>query len=108
MTYDCVVVGAGAAGVTASRDLTDAGVEHVVLERGEVGNTWATQRWDSFRLNTPGSINVLLGDIDPQEYHTRDETVNTRRIERFMHEYIGAARERDQVFGRLRVARYHE
>jgi putative flavoprotein involved in K+ transport len=75
MTYDCVVVGAGAAGVTASRELTVAGVEHVVLERGEVGNTWATQRWDSFRLNTPGSMNVLLGDLDPHEYHTRDQTV---------------------------------
>ena len=75
MIYDCVVVGAGAAGVTASRDLMNAGVEHVVLERGQVGNTWATQRWDSFRLNTPGSMNVLLGDIDPGEYHTRDETV---------------------------------
>jgi putative flavoprotein involved in K+ transport len=73
--YDCVVVGAGAAGVTASRRLAEAGVEHVVLERGEIGNTWARQRWDSFRLNTPGSMNVVLGDIDPQEYHTRDGTV---------------------------------
>ena len=34
MTYDCVVVGAGAAGVTTSRALADAGVDHLVLERG--------------------------------------------------------------------------
>ena len=59
MTYDCIVVGAGAAGVTASHALAEAGVEHLVLERGMVGNTWATQRWDAFRLNTPGSMNVL-------------------------------------------------
>ncbi|MFI5074197.1 MAG: FAD-binding protein [Actinomycetales bacterium] len=63
MIYDCVVVGAGAAGVTASHALAEAGVEHAVLERGVVGNTWATQRWDAFRLNTPGSMNVLLGAV---------------------------------------------
>jgi putative flavoprotein involved in K+ transport len=55
--------------------LADAGVEHVVLERGEIGHTWATQRWDSFRLNTPGSMNVLLGPVGPSEYSTRKETV---------------------------------
>jgi putative flavoprotein involved in K+ transport len=75
VTYDCVVVGAGAAGVSASAALTDAGVEHVVLERADIGNTWATQRWDAFRLNTPGSMNALLGDVGPEEYSTRDETV---------------------------------
>ena len=83
MTYDCIVVGAGAAGVTASHALAEAGVEHLVLERGMVGNTWATQRWDAFRLNTPGSMNVLLGAVGPHEYSTRDETVEllTRRAE---------------------------
>ena len=74
-TYDCVVVGAGAAGVTTSRALADSGVEHVVLERGEIGNSWATQRWDSFRLNTPGSMNAVLGDVGAAEYSSRDETV---------------------------------
>lgn len=75
MTYDCVIVGAGAAGITASRGLADAGVDHLVLERGDIGNTWSTQRWDSFRLNTPGSMNALLGDVGPADYSTKDETV---------------------------------
>jgi putative flavoprotein involved in K+ transport len=75
VTYDCVVVGAGAAGITTSRALAEAGVDHLVLERGEIGNTWSTQRWDSFRLNTPGSMNALLGDVGPAEYSTRDQTV---------------------------------
>jgi putative flavoprotein involved in K+ transport len=75
VTYDCVVVGAGAAGVTTSRALAEAGVEHVVLERADIGNTWATQRWDAFRLNTPGSMNSLLGDVGPGEYSSRHETV---------------------------------
>ena len=75
MRYDCAVVGAGAAGITTSRSLAEAGVDHVVLERGVIGNTWSTQRWDSFRLNTPGSMNAVLGDVGPLEYSTRDETV---------------------------------
>jgi putative flavoprotein involved in K+ transport len=50
---DCVVVGAGPAGLAVSAALADHGVEHVVLERDRVAETWRTQRWDSFRLNTP-------------------------------------------------------
>jgi putative flavoprotein involved in K+ transport len=53
----CVVVGAGAAGLATSRSLTDAGVEHLVLERHDVADTWRRQRWDSFTLNTPDWMN---------------------------------------------------
>jgi SAM-dependent methyltransferase len=49
-----VVVGAGAAGLSVSKALVAAGVEHEVLERAEVADTWRQQRWDSFRLNTRG------------------------------------------------------
>ena len=37
------------------------GVEHVVLERGEVANTWKTERWDSLRLLTPNWQTRLPG-----------------------------------------------
>ena len=47
-----VVVGAGQAGLATSRELTKAGVDHVVLERGRVAQTWRG-RWDSFCLVTP-------------------------------------------------------
>lgn len=57
---DTVVIGAGHAGLSASRALQLEGVEHVVLERGRVGETWRNQRWESFRLNTPGFINKLV------------------------------------------------
>ena len=30
-----------------------------MLERGEVGHTWRTQRWDSFTLNTPNWMRAL-------------------------------------------------
>jgi putative flavoprotein involved in K+ transport len=39
---DCVVVGGGPAGLAASAALTRRGVEHVILERGRVGQTWRT------------------------------------------------------------------
>jgi putative flavoprotein involved in K+ transport len=64
---DCVVVGAGPAGLATSLALTRRGVHHVVLERGRVGHTWRTQRWDSLRLNNPGWMNPMLG---PQPRHT--------------------------------------
>lgn len=73
---DCVVVGAGSAGIATSTALLEAGIEHVVLERGEVAHTWSTQRWDAFALNTPGSMNALLGAVAPGEYSTRQETVD--------------------------------
>jgi putative flavoprotein involved in K+ transport len=62
---DAVVVGAGHAGLGVSHELATAGVEHVVLERGRIGETWRSQRWDTFRLNTPRAMNRLPGDPDP-------------------------------------------
>jgi len=44
-TVDVAVVGAGQAGLSLSHELTTAGVEHLVLERGRVGQTWR-DRWD--------------------------------------------------------------
>ena len=61
---DAVVIGAGHAGLGASRELAAAGVEHVVLERGRIAETWRSQRWDSFRLNTPNWMNRLPGEDD--------------------------------------------
>ncbi len=70
---DCVVVGAGPAGLAASSALADREVDHVVLERGRVGQTWRTQRWDSLRLNNPGRFNLMLGPQPPDTYLTAAE-----------------------------------
>ncbi|HZD02164.1 MAG TPA: NAD(P)/FAD-dependent oxidoreductase [Actinomycetes bacterium] len=75
MLIDCAVVGAGPAGLATSAALSARGVEHVVLERGRVGESWRTQRWDSFRLNTPGWMNQLLGEQPPDSYATGVEVV---------------------------------
>jgi putative flavoprotein involved in K+ transport len=72
---DCVVVGAGPAGLSASAALADRGVDHIVLERRRVGETWRSQRWDSFRLNTPGWMNPVLGEQERDAYASRAEIV---------------------------------
>lgn len=50
---DVVVIGGGQAGLAMSRALGERGIEHVVLERGRVGERWRSERWDSLRLLTP-------------------------------------------------------
>jgi putative flavoprotein involved in K+ transport len=56
-----VVIGAGHAGLSASYYLSERSIDHVVLERGEVANSWRTQRWDSLRLLTPNWQSQLPG-----------------------------------------------
>jgi putative flavoprotein involved in K+ transport len=56
-----VVVGAGHAGLAMSRRLTERSIDHLVLERGEVANSWRTQRWPSLRLLTPNWQTRLPG-----------------------------------------------
>lgn len=61
-SVDTLVIGAGQAGLAVSRWLQKHEVTHAVLERGRVGETWRTQRWTSFHLNTPNAVNVLPDD----------------------------------------------
>ncbi|CAN7337794.1 flavin-containing monooxygenase [Mesorhizobium sp. LjNodule214] len=59
---DSVVVGAGSAGLGVSYFLKQQGLEHCVLERSRIGETWRMQRWDSFRLNSSNIRSILPGD----------------------------------------------
>jgi len=61
MRVTVVVVGAGQAGLAMSRHLALAGLDHVVLERGEVASSWRAERWDSLRLLTPNWMCRLPG-----------------------------------------------
>ena len=56
-----LIIGAGQAGLAMSRCLTQRSIDHVVLERGKVANSWRTERWDSLRLLTPNWQNRLPG-----------------------------------------------
>ena len=56
-----MVVGGGHSGLAVSHHLAAQGIDHVVLERGQVANSWRTQRWDSLRLLTPNWMTRLPG-----------------------------------------------
>jgi len=74
-----VIIGAGHAGLAMSRCLADRSIDHVVLERGEVANSWKTERWDSLRLLTPNWQSRLPGfgyeGDDPDGYRDMPQTV---------------------------------
>src|SRR5215207_7886042 len=95
---DVVVVGAGQAGLAVSRELTQAGVEHLVLEKGRVGQTWR-ERWDSFCLVTPNWFLQLphhpYDGGDPDGFMPRDEIV--AYLERYATEFEAPVREGIEV-----------
>ena len=75
---DVLVVGGGSAGLSVSHDLAGLGIDHVVLERGRIGQTWR-DRWDSFCLVTPNWSVRLPGGAyagdEPDGFMPRDEIV---------------------------------
>jgi putative flavoprotein involved in K+ transport len=79
-TTTTIVIGAGHAGLAMSRCLTERSIDHVVLERGEVANTWRTERWDSLRLLTPNWQARLPGYTysgdEPDGFRTVNEVVD--------------------------------
>ena len=74
-----VVVGAGHTGLAVSYLLSRRSIDHVVLERGEVANTWRTERWEALRLLTPNWQTRLPGFAydgdDPHGFMTMPEIV---------------------------------
>src|SRR5947209_18117076 len=76
---DVVVVGAGHTGLAASHFLSQQSIDHVVLERGDVANSWRRERWDSLRLLTPNWLGRLPGyryeGADPDGFMTMSEVV---------------------------------
>lgn len=77
---DVLVIGGGQAGLAMSHCLSRSGLDHVVLDRGEVAERWRSERWDSLRLLTPNWQTRLPGHQytgpDPDGYMSRDEVVN--------------------------------
>lgn len=77
---EVAIVGGGQAGLALSYYLTQQGRPHVVLEQGQIGETWRSQRWDSFNLVTPNWMNKLPGfeynGDDSDGFFRRDDVVN--------------------------------
>ena len=77
---DTIVIGAGHAGLAASYCLSERSIDHLVIERGEVANSWRKERWDSLTLLTPNWQSRLPGfeysGDNPDEFMTMQEVVS--------------------------------
>lgn len=87
---EVLVIGGGQAGLAASYYLSKAAREHLILEQGRVGESWRSQRWDSFHLVTPNwcfrppipeNAGSLTDGLDLDSFMARDEVV--KRLERY-------------------------
>ena len=76
---DVAVIGAGHAGLSVSYYLKKYELNHIIFERERIGESWRSQRWDSFTMNTPNKNNILPGQeysgSKPQEFCTAKEFV---------------------------------
>lgn len=75
-----VIIGAGQTGLAMSKHLADRSIDQIVIERGEVANSWRTERWDSLRLLTPNWQSRLpgysYGGDDPNGYMDMRQVVD--------------------------------
>jgi len=85
-----IIIGAGHSGLAMSWHLTARSIDHVVLERGEVANSWRTERWDSLRLLTPNWQSRLPGHAYAGE--DRDGFMTMSEVVHFLQHYAGLLR----------------
>ncbi len=91
---EVLVIGGGQAGLSASYCLSQHGIDHVVLEKDRIGETWRSGRWDSFTLVTPNWMIRLPGmpyeGSDPDGYMPREEVV--AYLERYAEQFNAPVR----------------
>ncbi|MFN0262793.1 flavin-containing monooxygenase [Tepidamorphus sp. 3E244] len=79
-TTHTLVVGAGQAGIAMSEHLRADGIEHVVLEKDRVAESWRTARWDSLVANGPAwhdrFPNLEYPKSGPDEFPPKEEVVD--------------------------------
>jgi putative flavoprotein involved in K+ transport len=76
---EVVIVGGGQAGVAMSEHLGNAGVPHVVLERGRIAEKWRSGRWDSLVANGPAWHDRFPGlefDGDPAAFVPKERVAD--------------------------------
>src|SRR5262245_8845494 len=82
-----------------SHCLSARSIDHVLLERGQVANSWKHERWDSLRLLTPNWMSRLPGytyqDADPDGFRNMPETIGF--LERYASAISAPVRAQTQV-----------
>jgi len=105
-SVDVVVIGAGHSGLAMSRFLSLRSIDHVIIERGEVANSWRTERWDSLRLLTPNWQSKLPG------YHYAgprpDSYMSMREVIDFISDYADFLRAPVRTGTAVTSVRRHE
>ncbi len=85
-----IIIGAGQAGLAMSHCLGRRRIDHIVLERGQIGERWRSERWDTLCLLTPNWMSRLPGwsyhGDDPDGFMTAPEFVG------YLEAYAGASR----------------
>lgn len=79
-TIDTIIIGGGQAGLAMSACLAAEGIDHLILERGRVGERWRSERWDSLQLLTPNWMTRLPGrtgqTADPDGFMSKDDLIH--------------------------------
>ncbi|MEJ2616082.1 MAG: NAD(P)/FAD-dependent oxidoreductase [Ignavibacteriaceae bacterium] len=86
MKFDSIIIGAGQGGLGTSYFLQQKGIKHTVFERGRIGESWLSMRWDSFKLNTPNFMNVLPDY--PYDGVEPDGFWGVRELIEYFHRYV--------------------
>ncbi|GGN40760.1 flavin-containing monooxygenase [Streptomyces fuscichromogenes] len=85
---ETAVVGGGQQGCSVAGSLARLGYHAVVFERGEIGQAWAKERWESLRVNTPNRTVTFPGmpydGDDPEGYMPAREVAS--RLRRYVAE----------------------
>ncbi|MGD8570510.1 MAG: MSMEG_0569 family flavin-dependent oxidoreductase [Gammaproteobacteria bacterium] len=88
--HEAIVVGGGQAGLSMSYYLTQNQIDHVVLNKGELAESWRHERWDSFCLVTPNWQCQLPGfhyqGDDPDGFMVKDEIIQ------YLEDYVASFR----------------
>jgi putative flavoprotein involved in K+ transport len=84
-----VIVGGGQAGLAIGRCLHERRIDHVILERGRIGERWRSERWDSLRMLTPNWQSRLpywhYRGAEPDAFMTMPEFI--RHLEAYAQSY---------------------
>ncbi|MBU6398395.1 MAG: NAD(P)-binding domain-containing protein, partial [Rhodospirillales bacterium] len=84
---ETLIIGGGQAGIAMSEHLGKLGIQHLIIERGQIAESWRSKRWDSLVANGPAwhdrFPNKIFSGISP------DGFAPARMIADYFVEYAG-------------------